>query len=84
MLAPLPWLIRCQRCREKIRVRNVFIYFNCYILAVALIGGVVMFARGREMISGGALIFIALVLVVILEFVASLVILRKGTFGKRE
>ena len=82
MKAPLPSSIRCEHCRQKIKVRNVFLYLNAYILVVALIAGSVMFARGRNMISGGELIAIAVVLLLVLEFVASAVILRKGTFVK--
>ena len=80
--APVPWAIRCQACRQKISVCNARRYLGAYLLAVAAIAVALIIAHRRNVISIGAVIVIALIFMVALEFVTSTIVLRRGKFVK--
>jgi hypothetical protein len=82
MKAPMPSAIRCPHCRQKIRVRGVAVYLMVYLLLVIALGALLIVARRREIISSAMVIVIAIIAVVFLEFVVSIVVVRRATFVK--
>jgi hypothetical protein len=82
MRAPLPSAIRCRHCRQKIRVRNVGPFLIIYLLLVLALGALLIVAQRRGLISSGAVIAIAAGTLVLLEFVISLLVIRRATFAK--
>ncbi|HEY2083606.1 MAG TPA: hypothetical protein VGI88_12555 [Verrucomicrobiae bacterium] len=84
MKAPLPSAIRCLHCRKKIRVRNAGAFLAAYLLIVVALGTALIMAERRNIISSVAVIVIAVVALVFLEFVISMLLLRRATFAKSD
>lgn len=82
MKARTPWAIRCQSCGQRISVRNAKACLAGYLLGAIGIAAALVIAHRRNLISIGAVIVLALISMVILEFVTSTIVLRRGKFEK--
>jgi FtsH-binding integral membrane protein len=84
MKAPIPSAIRCPHCRKKIRVRGVGAYLVVYLLVAVAFATVLIIARRRNQISDAAMIVLAVIGLLLLEFITSIIVLRRAKFEKPE
>ncbi len=82
MRAGMPSRIRCQHCREKIRLTNLKSFLNVYIPAVLLLGIVLASLYFFHIIDGWILLLLGIVLFEVIEFATSVAIVRRGIFEK--
>jgi hypothetical protein len=63
-------------------VRGVGVYLVAYLVVAVALATFLVVARRRNMISGGVMIVIAVIGLLLLEFVTSAIVTRRATFSR--
>src|ERR1700679_2532035 len=82
MKAGNPSRIRCQHCKERIKLANLKSFLIIYIPAVLLLAALLVFIYFLFLVNGWILLFIGIVLFEVIEFGISAAIIRRGIFEK--
>ena len=78
----MPSRIKCQKCRQSIRVVGSNRYFFAYLGVLAIISALLTASYFSRLASGWILIALGIGFFQLVEFTVSLIIVRSGRFER--
>jgi hypothetical protein len=80
--AVLPSAICCPSCGRRVRVRNIRLLFAAYIVALAAVFALFLYARHQQLMTRGQRLIVVVASIFAVDFTASAFIARTGRFEK--